>query len=471
MTSATASSSAAPAPAPALSPARRDAAPLAPASGMVCLDTTSNPNIPVLMELVGALSRATDPREVLRVFSDGLAKLYGQRGYISLSTRNLQPGEYRITRMLLEDGTSLLHNTDPWNVVASLPVYTGGFLGGIIRSAYPEVIHHLNLPDDPVLKDALKDYRSLMAIPLFDNGEPLNWSIQLSREPEEFTVEDLEHAILRANLVGNSVRNTLMSRDLLKANDRIQREVEAIARIQRAMLPQSLPTIPGIKIASNYETFDTAGGDLYDFLFREPGVNAAEGSSPRLGMLIADASGHGPAASVVTAMLNSILYAYPHDDHGAGTVLRYANRHLFSKKMEGTFVTAFLGSLDVETRKFTYANAGHPPPLLKNAGPGGSVTRLDAVGGIPLGILDHVDFEDGTVQLQPGQTLVLYTDGINEAMNPQGDMFGIAGIEKALEECTGEPACVVNSITNALKEHQAGQRPNDDQTIVAVRVE
>jgi len=267
------------------------------------------------------------------------------------------------------------------------------------------------------------------------------------------------------------VRNTLISKQLLHANERIQREVEQIARIQRAMLPQSLPTIPGIKIASNYETFDTAGGDLYDFLVREPGVNAPEGSSQRLGMIIADASGHGPAAAVVTAMLNSILYAYPHDDHGAGAVLRYANRHLFSKKMEGTFVTAFLGSLDTEHHTFTYANAGHPPPLLKNSGPGGTVKRLDSVGGIPLGILDHVEFDDATIQLHPGQTLVLYTDGINEAMNPQGDMFGIAGIEKALEDCTGEPACVVHSITTALTEHQAGQRPSDDQTIVAVRVE
>jgi len=453
--------------APTLSPSPRKEA----SQGMVCLDTTSNPNIPVMMELVGALSRATDPREVLRVFSEGLGKLYGPRGYISLSTRNLQPGEYRITRMLLEDGTTLLHNADPWSVVASLPVYTGGFLGGLIRSAYPEVIHHLDLRSDPVLKDALKDYKSLMAIPLFDNGEPLNWSIQLDRDPEGFSVEDLEHAILRANLVGNSVRNTLMSKQLLAANERIQREVEAIARIQRAMLPQSLPTIPGIKIASNYETFDTAGGDLYDFLIREPGVNAPEGSPQRLGMIIADASGHGPAASVVTAMLNSILYAYPHDDHGAGAVLRYANRHLHSKQMEGTFVTAFLGSLDVESHTFTYANAGHPPPLLKNPGPGGSVTRLNAVGGIPLGILNDVQFEDGTVQLRPGQTLVLYTDGINEAMNPQGEMFGIAGIERALEECTGEPSCVVQSITTALKEHQAGQRPSDDQTIVAVKIE
>src|SRR4051812_21963419 len=129
--------------------------------GMQCLDTTSSSRIPVLMELVGALSRATDPREVQFVFGQGFTQLYGVRGYISLSTRNLPPGQYRVTRMLLKDADQLIRNTDPWSVISTLPVHRGGILGELIRSAYPEVIHHLNIKDDPVLGDVLAPYGSL----------------------------------------------------------------------------------------------------------------------------------------------------------------------------------------------------------------------------------------------------------------------------------------------------------------------
>jgi sigma-B regulation protein RsbU (phosphoserine phosphatase) len=436
------------------------------------VDTSDNPRIGALMELVGTLSRLTDPKDVLRVFSEGMRNLYGLRGYISLSTRGLKPGQYRITRLLTEsDGIMRIHSSDPWSAINSLPIHTGGFFGQIIGSAYPQLIHHLNVRNDPAVGDALAGFGSLMAVPLFDGGEPLNWAIALEKDPEGFTIQELEEMILRANLVGGTVRNTLISKQLREANQRIQREIDQIAQIQRALLPQDLPQVPGVSFATSYETFDTAGGDLYDFaiLKRDPpdGQNAPES----LAMLIADASGHGPAAAVVTAMLNAILYAYPSRNDGPGAVLEYANRHLFAKRLEGMFVTAFLAVFDPRDRSFTYARAGHNPPLLKNPGPGGSVSRLDQVGGIPLGVADQVQYDSATMTLQPGQTVVMYTDGITDAMNPLHEAFGVEGIARALEACSGEPACVTDSIKVALKQHEAGVRPSDDQTIVAMKLE
>ena len=99
------------------------------------------------------------------------------------------------------------------------------------------------------------------------------------------------------------------------------------------------------------------------------------------------------------------------------------------------------------------------------------LSRLEAVGGVPLGVLDETTYEDAQIELQPGQTLVLYTDGITEARSPDGAMFGVESIDRALVDCTGDPACVVQSITDILHDHQAGVRPNDDQTIIAIRVE
>ncbi len=441
-------------------------------AGMLCVDTSGNPRIPILMEMVGAMSRAVDPKEVLRIFSSRIEELYGPRGYVSLSTRGLGPGQYKITRLLRLDGSDTLGTADPWVQWSDLPAHRGGFFGEIIRSAYPELIHNLNLRHDPVVGDALARYGSMMAIPLFDDGEPLNWAIFLRDEPQGFTVEELEQAILRANLVGTTVKSVLIAKQLREAHARIRAEVDHVATIQRALLPNPLPEIPGLTIVASYETFDQAGGDYYDFrALGDHGDGRDPDPNGLWGILIADASGHGPAAAVVMAMLHAILHAYPRRPDRAAEVLDHANRHLASKQIESSFVTAFFALYDPRTRRLTYARAGHNPPLLKNPGSGGSVSRLEAVGGVPLGVLDETTYEDAQIELQPGQTLVLYTDGITEARSPDGAMFGVGGIERALIDCTGDPACVVQSITDTLHDHEAGVRPNDDQTIIAIGVE
>ena len=166
--------------------------------GMICLDTSQNTRIPVMMELVGALSRAETPQDVHRTFAAGIRQMYGPRGYISLSTRGLEPGEYRVTRALHAESFTEMHMIDSWSRPEDVPVHRDGFLGSLIRSAYPEVIHGLDVPDDPVLGGFLGRYGSLMAIPLFDHGEPLNWAISLSEASDGFSIAELEEQILRA---------------------------------------------------------------------------------------------------------------------------------------------------------------------------------------------------------------------------------------------------------------------------------
>ncbi|MDY7110158.1 MAG: PP2C family protein-serine/threonine phosphatase [Planctomycetota bacterium] len=440
-------------------------------AGRACVDTSRSRRLPVLMEMVGALSRAGEPAEVLHAFAVEFRKLYGPQAYVSLSTRGLGPGEYKITRLLQDDESDRIGDADPWAKWTSLPVHRGGFLGDIIRQAYPQIIHNLHLRDDPVLGDSLQDYGSLMAIPLFDGGEPLNWSISLRRDPASFTVEELEEDVIRSNLGGAMVKNVMITRQLREANETIRREVEQIATIQRALLPKETPDIPGLSIAASYHTYDQAGGDYYDFLPLRPTMPGQPDGVGPWGLLIADAAGHGPAAAVLMAMLHAILHAYPRQPENPGEVLDHANEHLCRKGIKSSYITGFFAIYDPPTRRLTYARAGHPPPLLKDPGPGGAVRRLDAVGSIPLGILPDVRHEHSTITLQPGQTVVLYTDGITEAMSPNGAMFGVDGVEAALERCSGMPGCVHDSISDALRAHEADVRPSDDQTLVALRVD
>jgi len=435
---------------------------------MYCVDTSDNPRIPILMQMVGAVSRAKNPQEIYARFRAGLNKLSRHEGYVALSTPGLPPGQYKITRTELDlhpDAEPDPH--DPWSGWEQMPVYEGGFFGALIRAAWPELIHNLDVRDDPVVGDMLAPFRSMIAVPIFDNGEPLNWAILLSREPEHFDIDDLEETILRANLIGGMTKNTVITQELRAAHARIQREVEQIASIQRSLLPDPLPTIDGMRIAASYRTSEKAGGDYYDFFPMRRSADGRPDPAGRWGVMIADASGHGPSAAVVMAMLHAILHAFPEVDHEPAPILQHANRHLCEKRIEGTFVTAFYGVYDPATRTLTYARAGHNPPVLKN---GRELRRLDHVGGIPLGIDPATTFDVGSVELRPGQTVLFYTDGVTEAMNLEEDMFGLEGVERALETCTGDAECTINSINAALDAHQRDVALRDDQTLVAMQL-
>jgi sigma-B regulation protein RsbU (phosphoserine phosphatase) len=316
-----------------------------------------------------------------------------------------------------------------------------------------------------------------MAIPLYDNGEPLNWAISLLKAADGFSMEELEESVLRSNLGGTMVKNAVITRKLRDAHAAIRHEVEQIAGIQRALLPASVPEIPGLGIGVHYETFDQAGGDMYALRPLRPikggSLIEADCCDPcgPWGVLIADVSGHGPAAAVVMAMMRAIFDAYPREPAGPAEVLEHANRHLFAKRIEQRFVTALFAVYDPDTRRLTYARAGHNPPVwMRPAGEGTwDMARLDDIGGLPLGILADVSYEQATISLEPGQTLVLYTDGVTEALSPGGRMFGIEGIEHSLTACTGEPACAIEHITSTLKQHEENVRPTDDQTLVVLR--
>jgi sigma-B regulation protein RsbU (phosphoserine phosphatase) len=445
----------------ALSPA------IAPELPGVLLDTSASRKLPIVMEMVAALSRAEDPNHVLQEFARGMSRMYGPQGYVSLSTRGLGPGEYKITRMVLEDLPQRIASADPWRDWERIPVRRGGVFGRIIRDGQPVVLHGLALRGDPVVGDALAGYRSMMAIPLFDGGEALNWAVTLRPQPDAFSVAELEETLLRANLGGAAVKNALMTRELRSAHAAIRREVEQIAKIQRALLPAELPEIPGLEIGVSYETFDQAGGDMYALRPLRP----ADARGP-WGILVADVSGHGPAAAVVMAILQSMVESYPQPPAGPAEVLDHANRYLCAKRIESRFVTAFFAVYDPAARSLTYARAGHEPPVWMRSAEEGAwrMARLDGVGGVPLGVLDDTAYEEATIRLEPGQSLVLYTDGVTEAHAPDGTLFGIDGIEGSLTRCTGAPACAISHITASLKAHQADRRPRDDQTVVVLKV-
>jgi sigma-B regulation protein RsbU (phosphoserine phosphatase) len=420
--------------------------------------------VAILLDLVRDLSMADDPASVLKSFSHGMVRLNGPAGFISLSCRGLNPGEYRITRLLPDDNIADIHKGDPWSNFDHLAVHSQGFLGRLVRQGRPQLITDLELPDDPVLGRALANYHSLLAAPIYEMGQPLNWGIILRHDAQAFTQKDLEDQLLRANLVGGTVRHVQTAQRLRQAHANLDREVQRVASIQRALLPEQLPAIPHLTMAASYETFDQAGGDLYLFHPMTDG---------RWAIFVGDASGHGLSAAVVMAMVHAMNYAYAQVDGGSVGFFEFLNRQLCAKQIDGSFVTAIAAVFDPSTLQLDYTCAGHPPPILRRpAGEGrpADIHPLPLVGNMPLGILPDLHYPVGCVQLQRGDSLVLYTDGITEARNAAGDFFGEAGIIATLNECTGAAACVVDTLKERVHHFQAGRRPQDDQTLLVLQV-
>ena len=441
---------------------------------MQIYDFPDNERLPILTQLVSTLSEATEPEDVLRAFSTGWIRLSGRTGYISLSCRGLEPGEYRITRQLLDDNIDLVDKGDVWRNYRDLPIQTGGLLGTIVEGGKSVLVQDLEGYTDPVLGDAIAGFKSLGAQPLYDGGKILNWAITLSHDPSVLNEKELEDGLLRSNLIGGTVKHVQTARKLREVHQRVKDEVKKIAGIQRALLPDTLPDIPGLSIATRYETYDLAGGDIYTFHPLGTGLShTIKEPDGRWAIFMGDVSGHGPAAAVVMAMVESMLASYPITPDTTGQVLEYLNKHLCAKRIFSTFVTAFHALYDPATRTLTYSRAGHPPPMWRKPTGNGKVEvlELDAVGGLPLGVMPEETYDDATVQLEPGQTLVLYTDGIPETRSPDGAFFGNEGMIQALGDCSGEADCAVETIMKHTRQHEAGTKPQDDQTLVVMKVE
>jgi sigma-B regulation protein RsbU (phosphoserine phosphatase) len=424
------------------------------------VETSESQDLSVLVEMLREVSTVQDPVALVNRFGRHFWKIRPLDLMISLSRRGLPDGSYKITRAV-RPGEVTAHSprVDPWRDWDRLPTHTGGFLGAVISRPEPQLFHNLRVIDDPALGGALAEMGSGMASPLFDDGEPLNWNLYFHRDPAFYTTDHLADHFLTTNLVGTATRNLLAVNRAEELNRRLTAQLEAVARVQQALLPTKVPRIAGLKIATSYLTSNEAGGDYYDF-FSLP--------DERWGILIADVAGHGAAAATVMAMLHAILHSYEGPDFAPGAVLRFANRRLASSRIDSTFVTAFFGVYEPQTGRLTYARAGHNPPRLKR-GDFGEVVSVDDAPGLPLGITDDYEIETSQIVLHHHDTLVLYTDGITEAFDAAREQFGIAGLDAALVGCSGDPECVVDSVHKALYKHTGSLSRDDDQTIVAIR--
>jgi sigma-B regulation protein RsbU (phosphoserine phosphatase) len=410
-----------------------------------------------IVDMMREMSRQTDPQAMVRAYGARMRQILPSDVRLSLSRRNLPAPQYCITRSSLWPD-----DVNPWKDKSRLPVLEGGLLGELIYGNEPRLIDELEIARDDPAAEYFAGQRSLLAIPLFDQGMALNMVVLLRREPAAFHPHQFPELVWLSNLFGRATHNLVLSEELQRAYDAMDQELKVVANIQRSLLPVALPRIPTMDLAVSYQTSQRAGGDYYDF-FPLP--------EDKWGILIADVSGHGTPAAVLMAITHSIAHVFPGPPTPPGQMLSHISHHLVTRYtgQGGTFVTAFYGIYDPSTRDLVYACAGHNPPRVKRCDDG-ALLSLDGAQSLPLGIADPIKYQESIQHLQPHDHLVFYTDGITEAANAAGEMFGTERLDGILALCPNNATALLRSVLDAVSQFTAGHVAADDRTLLVATI-
>jgi len=240
----------------------------------------------------------------------------------------------------------------------------------------------------------------------------------------------------------------------------VRRDLETARRIQTSILPRELPRVAGLEMAVRYLPAEDVAGDFYDFL---------PAGGRRLGVLVADVSGHGVPAALIASMVKVAAAAQAAHAASPGALLTAMNR-IFHGTLREQFLTAAYVFVDLEAGRLTWANAGHPPPLLQRAG---GCTELAPTGTV-MGRLSRADHAERSLPLAPGDRLVLFTDAIPEAPSPAGELFGDERLQAFLAERAGLPpeplaAALLERLASWSGTPREGGRA-DDLTLVVLQL-
>ncbi|MDP9293419.1 MAG: SpoIIE family protein phosphatase [Actinomycetota bacterium] len=313
--------------------------------------------------------------------------------------------------------------------------------------------------DSPALAE-LKASGVKLAVPLVSQGEligVLNLGPRLSAQEyssdDRKLLDNLAAQAAPALRVGQLVRQQQAE---ARTRQRFEQELEVAKLIQQNFLPKQLPELAGWQVAAFYRPAREVGGDFYDV------IPLSEG---RIGFVIGDVTDKGVPAALVMAATRSVLRASAQRLVDPGEVLERVNEHLCPDMPQKMFVTCLYGVLDPESGHFRFANAGHDLPYVKTAD--GSV-ELRARG-MPLGLMPGMLYEEKEMVLQPGDSLLLHSDGVVEAHDPQGDMFGFPRLKQAVADYPGGGELIDRVLADLHAHTGLGAEQEDDITMVTLQ--
>jgi phosphoserine phosphatase RsbU/P len=276
-------------------------------------------------------------------------------------------------------------------------------------------------------------------------------------EPHVFS--PFEEALLRsvAAQAAAAIINARLVKETIEA-ERYARQIAYAGQVQRRMIPSSPPKHAHVEIGAVYRPTYNVGGDFYDFICLPKG---------NLGVSIADVSGKGVPASLLMASIRSAMRVYAYFTYDIDRILVEVNKHVCRETTVGEFATVFYGVVTPDGRRLTYCNAGHEPPILLRGGK----TKYLETGGMVVGVDPETQFERGVLQLQPGDALLLSTDGVPEALNFHDECFGRERLVQSFQRHADQPAQhAVQGILWDLRRFRGLADRTDDVTMVLLKI-
>jgi sigma-B regulation protein RsbU (phosphoserine phosphatase) len=403
-----------------------------------------------LIEITQSLGRAVSLDAVLPQVLDSLFRIFVQadRGFIGLvdkPTGKLIPRWTKLRRSD-SDETIRVSRTISKHVLESKEAILSADAASDSRFEMSQSIADFRI-------------RSMMCAPLVDSDNNAMGILQIDTmdQRQRFTESDLELLVSAASQASIAIDNAQLHEEAIKQRT-MERDLELAREVQRAFLPEKPPKIDGYEFYDYYQAANEVGGDYYDY------IDMPEG---RVAVIVADVVGHGVAAAMLMAKLSAeTRFCLLTEASPAAAITRLNNK--MSRLQLDRFVTFVMAVLDPKANTATIVNAGHMAPILRRVN-GTMEEPSSEEAGLPLGVMEDTEFEAVQVQLHLGDSMTMYTDGIDEAMDREGVQYTIDRMREMVKNSDGSPRGISEPLLADVRKHLNGKAQDDDMCLVCLR--
>jgi phosphoserine phosphatase RsbU/P len=415
---------------------------------------TTTDKLRMLLDITRKISQSLDLQEVLNLVMDTLDSLipYDAAGIFVVKCDEAKVAEGEEPCVFQTEAVRGYDIDELTNVHLKIGE---GLLGQVVLTAKP-----VNSPDvrkEPLYINARSETRSEMLAPIISNTEVIGVFDLESDELNAYSADDLEVLVLLASQVAIIIEKVMLHEQLIEKK-RLEGQLEVARQVQLELLPAKDPQLAGYDISAYNFPTEEVSGDYYEWV---------KIFDDQIGLVIADVSGKGVPAALLMAFLRASLRAATHIGYSPHVSMAKVNYLLWESIERNQFVTAFYGILDVTNRTLSYTNAGHNPPLLLTAD--GKHQFIER-GSLPLGMFKDTRYHEYYQTIEPGEMLVLYTDGVTEAQNSKGEEYGRDRLARAVKtNCHLNARDLIAALHKEVIDWTDGLGATDDVTFFVIK--
>jgi sigma-B regulation protein RsbU (phosphoserine phosphatase) len=408
----------------------------------------------LLLDITKKISRSLDLQEVLNLVMDTLATLlpYDAAGIYIIQGHKEKESETTPSAVFRSEA---VRGYDIEDLVELRLKMGEGIIGYVATTGEPVISP--DVKNDPRYVNAREETRSEMVAPIISNEEVIGVFDLESDYLNAYTQDDLQVLMLLASQVAIIIEKVMLHEQLVEKK-RLEGQLEVARQVQLELLPPSDPNVEGFDISAYNFPTEEVSGDYYDWV---------RIYDDQIAVVIADVSGKGAPAALLMAFLRASLRVAIHIGYAPHISMAKVNYFLWESIERNQFVTAFYGVLDASNRTLAYTNAGHNPPLILDRE---GNARFIERGGLPLGMFRDTRYYEYYISIEQGQVIMLYTDGVTEAVNPEGEEYGRDRlVEAALKARNLSAREMVSEIHRDVIDWTRGQGAGDDITFFIIK--